>query len=486
MLPPPTAHLLLRGTVLDAPAPNLIRTLHNAIVAVDKQGTILAVEELQNRNQQTPRPDSTFTTQNQQQIRVHPNAKIVHTPKNAFICPGFVDTHTHAPQFAFAGLGYDLQLLEWLQTYTFPKEQKFKDLTYAANVCTNAVQRTLKHGTTSCVYFGTIHKHASVLLGKIAQSHGQRAFVGKVNMDRNAPDTYRETTAESLTETRDFVRLLKEEGAAGNLGDELLGPAPVPVITPRFVPTCTSELMRGLSEIAKEHNLLIQSHVSENTGEVEWVKGLHPNDASYTGVYDSHGLLTSRTILAHGIYLTDAERQLLQARGAVVSHCPMSNSQLRSGMLNVRRLLNEGVRVSLGTDVSGGASPSMLSAIREALKISNMVSVYESNTKESFEPLTYSEAYWLATVAGARTLGVKGLTGQLSVGSICDALVIDPDAPDSPIDLYEGESVLECFQKWLQLGDDRNTIQVFVQGRQIYARDLKDDVGEPHLKRARS
>ena len=160
----------------------------------------------------------------------------------------------------------------------------------------------------------------------------------------------------------------------------------------------------------------------------------------------------------------------MRARGATVAHCPMSNSQIRSGMLNVRRLLNEKVHVSLGTDVSGGASPSMLASIRETLKVSNMVSVYEGDGTE-FPPLTFSEAYWLATCGGARALGVENLTGNLSPGSLFDALVIDPDTKGSPIDLYEGDTALEAFQKWLQLGDDRNTASIYVHGKHVYARE---------------
>ena len=421
--------------------------------------------------------------------------QIVQLPPRAFVCPGFVDTHTHAPQFAFAGLGYDLQLLEWLQTYTFPSEAKFADLKYAASVCGNAVRRTLQAGTTSCVYFGTLHTDAAVLLGRTAQAHGQRAFVGKVNMDRNAPDTYRETTAESIRETERFIELMAmAAGAGGGKGGgkggggapeavtgagALLGPPPVPVITPRFVPTCTSELMHALGDAARRHGgLLIQSHVSENTGEIAWVRELHPEAGSYTGVYDAHGLLGPRTILAHGVYLEPAERQLLKARGATVSHCPMSNSMLRSGMLNVRRLVDEGVHVALGTDVSGGASPSMLSAIREALKISNMVSVYEKGDEDEdagprpgpvYAPLSYPEAFWLATVGGAMALGVDGLSGDFRDGAFFDALIVDPDAAGSPIDLYEGEAELEAFQKWLMLGDDRNTAAVYVQGKRVWA-----------------
>ena len=454
--------LLLRGTLIDSASQSVLRILKDAVVGVNDSGRITFVEDAH---------PETLGANDELVLRDYPepipltNVDIVTIPPRGFLCPGFVDTHTHAPQFAFAGLGYDMELLDWLETYTFPSEAKFKDLDYAAKVCRNAVRRTLHSGSTSCVYFGTIHTDAATLLGTVAAQQGQRSFVGKVNMDRNAPDSYRETTAESIAETRRFVRSMLQAREQPT-GKALKGPAPVPVVTPRFVPTCSSELMHALGAIATEHGLLVQSHVSENPGEVAWVKELHPGDSSYTAVYDSHGLLGPKTILAHGVYLDGRERALLHAKRATVSHCPMSNSMLRSGMLNVRRLLQDGVNVTLGTDVSGGASPSMLSAIREALKVSNMVSVYESQTGAA---LTYPEAYWLATVAGATAVGVDGLTGDLSVGSIFDALVVDPEAPGSPIDLYSGDSPLEAFQKWIQLGDDRNTAEIYVQGKQVHS-----------------
>ena len=223
--------------------------------------------------------------------------------------------------------------------------------------------------------------------------------------------------------------------------------------------------MEGLARIAARHQLLVTSHISENAGEIEWVKSLHPTEPSYAGVYDSVGLLTARSVLAHGVYLGADERQLFKARGATVSHCPMSNCMLRSGLLNVRRLLNEGVHVALGTDVSGGAAPSMLSGIREALKVSNLVALAEG---DEFAPLTYPEAFWLATVGGARAMHTPSLTGDLRVGSCFDALLVDPSGAGSLLDLEPSDGPAEVFQKWLQLGDDRNTAAIWVDGKRVY------------------
>ena len=186
--------------------------------------------------------------------------------------------------------------------------------------------------------------------------------------------------------------------------------------------------------------------------------------------YDAPGLLTRRTVLAHGVYLTAPERALLRERGASVSHCPLSNCMLRSGMLNVRRMLEEGVAVSLGTDVCGGASPSMLQALREALKVSNMVSLGADRKPDgvtAYEPLNFTEAFHLATAAGAASLGVEGLTGALEAGALFDAIVVDVEPADAPFEVYESDDAKAAFEKWLMLGDDRNTAEVFVNGVRV-------------------
>jgi guanine deaminase len=439
---------VFRGTVIHSVSMSKVDVLEDAVLGVTLDGKVAFLEDKHTESLGVSlalRTGETFDLS---------DVNIVTLPKRGFVVPGFCDVHTHAPQFKFAGLGYDMQLLQWLETYTFPNEAQWKDAQHAKRVATNAVRRTLANGTTSAVWFATIHTDAALLLAEIAHAHCQRAFVGKVNMDRNSPDFYCETTSESLSETKRFVETMLAKP------DAALAPRPMPVITPRFVPTCTSELMTGLAAIAAKHDLLIQSHVSENQGEIEWVKALHPDESSYTGVYDSMGLLTAKTILAHGVYLGADERKLMAAKRSVVAHCPLSNLQLRSGMCDVRRLLNDGVPVALGTDVSGGASPSMLSAIREACKVSNMVSV----TGDGSRPLSYAEAFHLATVGGAKALSTPGLTGNFTLGADFDAVVVDPDATGTAIDLYDDEGALDAFQKWLQLGDDRNTTAVFVRG----------------------
>lgn len=272
------------------------------------------------------------------------------------LIPGFVDAHAHAPQHAFTGTALDLPLLEWLERYTFPHETKFADGKHARKIYSRAVRNHLKHGTTTVSYFATIHNDACKVLVEVCREQGQRAYVGKVNMDRNSPDTYCEQTEQSLRDTRSFV--------AHVLG--LQDPLITPVITPRFVPSCTPTLMRGLAKISDEHQLPLQSHLSENLAECEWVRSLHPDCTSYSDVYDKHGLYTSRSYMAHCVHCARPERDLVLQKGVGIVHCPNSNFTLASGVCNVREWLDEGHKVALGTDVAGGYSPSILNAIRMA------------------------------------------------------------------------------------------------------------------------
>ena len=264
---------------------------------------------------------------------------------NQLILPGLIDTHIHAPQYVFAGCGLDLPLLEWLNKYTFPAESKFNEIAHAKKVYEAVVKRTLDHGTTTASYFATIWMESSYLLADICKKKGQRAFIGKVSMDRNSPENYIETTPDAIRQANEFV-------------NELFGKDSLvqPIITPRFVPSCTPELMKSLGKLGKEkENILIQSHLDENLGEIAWVKELHPEVNSYTEVYDEFGLLKNGTILAHCVHITDDELNLLKERNASIAHCPSSNFLLYSGIADVRHFMDMGVKVGLGTDVAGGS-----------------------------------------------------------------------------------------------------------------------------------
>uniref|UniRef100_A0A9L0ILZ5 Guanine deaminase n=1 Tax=Equus asinus TaxID=9793 RepID=A0A9L0ILZ5_EQUAS len=230
--------------------------------------------------------------------------------------PGLVDTHIHASQYSFAGTNVDLPLLEWLTKYTFPTENRFRNIDFAEEVYTRVVRRTLKNGTTTACYFATIHTDSSLLLAEITDKFGQRAFVGKVCMDLNdAVPEYKETTEESIKETERFVsEMLQRKYSRVK-----------PIVTPRFSLSCSETLMGELGNIAKTHDLHIQSHISENPDEVKAVKNLYPSYKNYTDVYDKNNLLTSKTVMAHGCYLSAEELDVFRERGASIAHCPNSN-----------------------------------------------------------------------------------------------------------------------------------------------------------------
>ena len=404
--------------------------------------------------------------------------------RGRFLVPGFVDCHAHAPQYAFTGSCIDLPLLEWLETYTFPTERRFEDVEYARGVYMRCVARHLLNGTTTCSYFGTIHLDSSKLLVDVVRRYGQRAWVGKVNMDRNSPSDYIETTATSLADTKSFVEWVRDTPAA-------TPPLVHAAITPRFVPTCTMELMEGLAALAREHALHVQSHLSESVAECEWVKSLHPEASSYADVYDRAGLLgrgAFRTYMAHCVQSDALERgQLRESRTAVV-HCAASNFNIGSGVCNVRRLLNEGIAVCLGTDVAGGCSPSMLDAIQQSV-VASKVAMFgargdfdpsregegpDAAAASANPPLTLVEALYLATTGGAAVLGLDGVAGALAVGLDFDCNVVDVRPPldplersKGPVDVFEHDIVEDVLSKFLLLGDERAIERVYVRGRLV-------------------
>lgn len=441
-----------KGTLIHSKSFNELEIINNGFIGVNEAGKIEFVKDLDRQEHQNALLDPTISS--------------VVELGDAWLIPGFIDGHCHAPQYSYLGIGMHLPLLDWLETYTFPKEAKFADSEYARRVYTSSVKRHLLSGTTTCSYFATIHLEASKILADIVQELGQRGFIGKVNMDRNAPKTLIEETDESIRSTREFVKYCKDKN----------DPLVTPVITPRFVPSTTPRLMQELGKISREHEPLlpIQSHLSENEAEIDWVKSMHPECDSYTAVYDQHGLLHERTYMAHCIWCSKNERQVLKQRQTAVVHCPNSNFNLSSGILNVRRLIAEGIKVGLGTDVSGGSSTSMLDAIRHAVIASKLVSAgrgsssrCETDTYMSCESLSYIEAFYLATMGGAECLGIDDTVGNFKVGKEFDALVINLHAKHTPIDPHPGESIKELFQRFLFVGDDRHIEQVYVQGKSV-------------------
>ncbi|KNC46974.1 guanine deaminase [Thecamonas trahens ATCC 50062] len=383
-----------------------------------------------------------------------------------FIVPGYIDTHVHAPQYAFAGLGLDMPLLQWLETYTYPMEARFADTDFAAVVYKAMLKRMVAAGTTTACMFGTLHAPASVDLARYSRDVGLRGLVGKVCMDSHAPDNYIEPSAEdSLAATKDFVRdVLALDNARVR-----------PVITPRFAPSCSAELLAGLGQLATDFGgLHIQSHISESPAEIAWVRDLFPDAASYADVYAAAGLLTKRTVMAHGIHLTPDEMSLFARARTGVSHCPASNFGLTSGILNVLDLVQYDIDVGLGTDVAGGPAISILDAMRLALVASKILTMpqHQANRKPNSDALSIHNVFYMATMGGARVLDMHHSVGSFAVGKQFDAVVVDALAPDSPFDVFATDTSLHAlFEKYLILGDDRNHAAVYVAGELIHTRE---------------
>ncbi|KAF7687627.1 guanine deaminase [Silurus meridionalis] len=379
---------------------------------------------------------------------------VVQLGPHEFFMPGMVDTHIHASQYTYSGTHLDLPLLDWLNIYTFPVESRYEDLDFAKDAYTKVVKRTLRNGTTTACYFATIHTEASLLLGDITDDFGQRALIGKVCMDRNplVPE-YKELTNECKKETDRFItELLRKKFALVK-----------PIVTPRFAMSCSSALLSNLGKTARNNDLHIQSHISENKEEVQFVKALFPECKSYTDVYAKHGLLTSKTVMAHGCHLTDEELETFHEKGAALSHCPNSNISLISGLLNVRNVLNHKVKLGLGTDVAGGYSSSMLDAIRKAVDTSKALCIQDAQ----LQPLSYKEAFRLATLGGSEVLSLDDCLGNFEVEKDFDALRVNVCVPGSPIDVFPGDDLEVLLEKFLNLGDDRNIVEVYVAGKRV-------------------
>ncbi|MCR4963641.1 MAG: amidohydrolase family protein [Firmicutes bacterium] len=362
------------------------------------------------------------------------------------ILPGFVDLHLHASQYANRGLGLDLELLQWLEQYTFPQESKFACLDYACSIY-RAFCRELRQGpvTRACI-FATLHTPATLRLMDMLEESGLVAYVGKVNMDRNAPDDLREAGPEQAA--ADTRRWLAETAARGYRRVK-------PILTPRFAPSCSPDLLRLLGEMAREGHLPVQSHLSENRDEVALVKRLFPDSPHYAGVYAQYGLLEAGipAIMAHGLYLQPAEVELLGQCGAFIAHCPSSNANLASGIAPVKALMEAGVPVGLGSDIGAGHSMNLLRLTAQAVACSKLL---QRQTAAGNATLRLEEAFYLATRGGGAFFGKAG---AFSPGFAADAVVLD----DARIRLPQ-DSLEQRWQKLFYLGDEREICAKYVNG----------------------
>ncbi|MFC5468153.1 guanine deaminase [Cohnella suwonensis] len=383
--------------------------------------------------------------------------------------PGFIDLHVHAPQWAQAGTALDIPLSDWLHTYTFPLEAKFSDLSFASEVYRDLVGTLLANGTTTALYFATIHKEASLLLAEICAERGQRGLIGKVVMDDpgQTPEYYRDADAQTaLADTEQFILAVKRLAPTAKQGV-------YPVVTPRFIPSCTDEALKGLGELAARHDTHIQSHCSES----DWAHGYV---RERFGKHDAFalrefGLLGDKSVMAHCNFLDDEDAALFARTGTAISHCPISNAYFANSVIPIARWLDRGVEIGLGSDLSGGFSPSLFDNARQAVISSRML---EDGVNATFPPgrrgvpesrITIDEAFYLATAGGGESLSLP--IGRLAEGHAWDAQLIDTTMPGAKLPIFSASEPLhDIFQKIMYLARPEHIREVWVQGEKVHSR----------------
>jgi len=386
-----------------------------------------------------------------------------HLPPGHILLPGFVDLHIHAPQYPQLGTALDVPLEDWLQVHTFPLERRYADLTFARTVYEALVSDLLAMGTTTAVYYGTVHVPATQLLADICLAKGQRAFVGKVAMDDPAgcPPTYRDASpAEAVAGTRAVIDHIRNHpGNAAGLVQ--------PIITPRFIPACTDETLTALGALAAETGVRVQTHVSKSDWEHGFVRARH--GVSDAESLDRFGLMTPHAVLAHGTHLSDSDMGLIHTRGACVAHCPLSNAYFAGAIFPLRAALDRGLHLGLGSDISGGPSGSLWDAARMAVAASRIreggTAAADATRGEPGARVDFRTAFHLATAGGGAALGLP--VGHFGPGMQFDAMAIDPTAPQGTIRLWPGQSGSIVLEKILHTAARANIAAVWVAGHPV-------------------
>lgn len=368
--------------------------------------------------------------------------------KDNIIIPGLSDLHVHAPQYAFRGMGMDMQLLDWLNTYAFKEEGKYKNLEYAKKQYSKFVDDVKNSATTRLSIFATLHKDATIMLMDLLEDAGVKAYVGKVNMDRNSPEFLSEDTIESKEDTIEWLEQIKDRYK--NIK---------PILTPRFIPSCTDNLMEEIKQINNIYNIPVQSHLSENKSEIEWVAELHPDTKNYAEAYDKYNLFgkNNKTIMAHCVHCPDDELELIKQNNVVVAHCPQSNANLTSGIAPIKNMLSMGINVGLGSDIAAGSSLSIFRAMSDAVQVSKL---RESLTGQKNQTLTLTEVFYLGTKGGGKFFGD---VGSFEKGYEFDAVVLN----DKSFGDNSNFTLKERLERIIYLSDDRNIVAKYVAGNKI-------------------
>ena len=366
------------------------------------------------------------------------------------IIPGLVDLHVHAPQYTYRGLGMDKELLDWLQTYAFPEESRYEDPDYAERAYRIFVEKMWTNATTRACIFATAHVPATLLLMEMLEKSGLITYVGKVSMDRNAPAPLcEESPAVAAAAVEKWLKasLKKYKNTK-------------PMLTPRFIPSCTDDLLTSLGRFQKKYHVPVQSHLSENLSEIAWVRELCPYSSDYGEAYEHFGLFggNAPTVMAHGVWPGKREFARIKERGVYIAHCPQSNTNIASGIAPVRQYLDAGIHIGLGSDVAGGSSDSIFRAMVDAIQVSKLR--WRLITQDD-APITLDEAFYMATAGGGEFFGK---VGKFEEGYEFDAVVLDDENLPTPREF----STHERLERIVYLGDDRNIAAKFVAGRKLF------------------
>lgn len=434
------------------PRMDSLEVLEDTLIGIDRDGNIASILSPQSS-------DYRQTLQTAEQ-----NGTVHQMTSRQLMIPGLIDLHVHAPQWPQLGMALHLPLQDWLERYTFPLEARYNDLEFARQVYSSLVRTLLANGTTTAMYFATIHEEATELLATTCLDLGQRAYVGRVAMDDagQCPDYYRDSDAHAaLSASERSIHAIR--GLDNNTAALVK-----PVITPRFIPSCTDELLAGLGELTAKHDCHVQTHCSESDWEHDFV--LQRLGKSDTQALADFGLLTRHTVLAHSNFISDTDMSLIRESGGGIAHCPLSNSYFANSVFPLRRALQKSLRVGLGTDIAGGHSASMFNSCQQAVAVSRLLEtgvdtrINAEQRGSSGARINFLEAFHLATAGGADVLDSP--TGSFEIGRQFDALLVDLDKPGNPLDEFRHasnwEDLLGCV---IHNAQPCNIDSVWVAGR---------------------
>jgi len=450
----PTITGAVLGTALHAPSRGRLELLADSVFAIGADGAIESIHG-------GASPEGAALVARHRAART-----LRELEAGQYLLPGLIDLHVHAPQWPQRGLALDHPLEVWLQQYTFPLESRYADLAFANSVYEDLVDNLLANGTTTALYYASIHLPATQRLADICLRRSQRALIGRVAMDHpdQCPAYYRDASAAAAeADTRTFIEYV--EALPGNARGFIK-----PVITPRFIPSCTDELLYRLGALARATGCHVQTHCSES----DWAHGfVHSRcGVSDTAALNRFGLLSRNTILAHGNFIGDDDIGLLVASGTGIAHCPLSNFYFSDAVLPLRSLLDRNVHVGLGTDIAGGASPSILDNARHAILSSRALESGvdprqdRATRRRESARIDVPTAFWLATAAGGIALDLP--VGVFKPGFQFDALLIDPEVPGSNLRLAADDPPHDVLQKIIYGASRVNVREVWVAGRSVH------------------